>query len=622
MEKPAPDRQRLGEVLVATGLISEPQLEQALAIQQRMHCRLGEALLQSGVLTQDQISWALARHFGLSYVDVRADSLDRTLIRSLRPGLLYQHKVIPLLRIGDQVTLAMADPTDTDAILDVSDTLGCEVESAIANTEAVLAGLDLAFSPEERRVALAQEPSAPDFPKMALHKAPRQRLGEILLDSLLITETQLDAALARQKDTSRRLGEVLIDDGVLTEDQINWALSRHLDIPYIDLTLDTVDASLLASVPRPLLDDRRVVPLMRTGQRLIVAMADPLDHQALSEIASATGCEIVISIALRAAIEAVLRALIRPKPAAIAASIPLPVDLLGGDEAPAMAPATPSAEADARKARPALSPDAVQAFKDSLRQSHLPQDEKIKVYHALLTITNARLAGGAEGERAARQQVFATLTPGGIKLALQLARQVGAREVPVVRDEEFVARHGEAGATHDADRRFIIDRRAYDRTIRSFAQQHTLNPTQIDNAVMAARAHVASGGTKQILLISKGEMELAEALTKIIRIARTRERPTVSPATPPPAPYQGPNRRATEAEVQEAINSVLAESQLDADRRDKVVRAFRLVHQTLGGTLDRAKLKELIRKGIFVGFSREEIALVDQLMRLRGYPIG
>ncbi len=620
MDKLPPDRQHLGEVLLATGLLSEVQLREALAAQRRHHCRLGEALVRLGILTQDQINWALARHFGLSYVDVRADSLDRTLIRSLRPGLLFQHKVIPLVQIGDQITLAMVDPTDTDAVLEVSDALGCEVECALASAEAILAGLDLAFSPEERRLALAQEPSSAHFVKMAQHKVPRQRLGEILVDSLLVTAEQLDAALAKQKGTSYRLGEVLIEDGVLSEDQINWALSRHLDVPYIDITPDMVDPALLGTVPRPLLDERRVVPLMRTGNRLIAAMADPLDHQAINDLATATGCELVISIAPRAAIDAVLRALLRSRP--VAAATPLPAERRVSDTAaPTPGPPQPS-EPETRKLSLALSAEALHAFKDCLRQSRLGQDEKMKVYHALLAITGARQAGGAEGERAARQQAFSALTPGGIKLALQLARQVGTRQVPVVRDEEFAVRRGEAGVAHDADRRFIIDRRAYDRTIQTFAQQHKLNPTQIDNAVMAARAHVASDGAKQILLITQGEKDLAEALTKIIRIARTRERPAVSSPAPPPPPYQGPERRATEAEIQAAIDGSLAASHLDADRRDKVVRAFRLVHRTLAGTLDRAKLKDLIRRGIFVGFSRDEIALVDQLMRLRGYPLS
>jgi len=240
-------RERLGEILVEAGLVTMEQLHTALEAAEHSGARLGETLVALGALTQDQINWALAKHFGLSYVDVHHQTLDRELVRSLRPGLLYQHEVIPLVRIGDTVTLAMADPTDSEAVLEVTDTTGCHVERAIASATAILAALDTIYSPKERRQALADEPAANDFATMAAHPVPRQRLGEILVDSLLITDEQLQAALARQKGTSKRLGETLIDEGILTEDQINWALARHLDVPYIDLRPDMVDPELLST---------------------------------------------------------------------------------------------------------------------------------------------------------------------------------------------------------------------------------------------------------------------------------------------------------------------------------------------------------------------------------------
>jgi hypothetical protein len=298
----------------------------------------------------------------------------------------------------------------------------------------------------------------------------------------------------------------------------------------------------------------------------------------------------------------------------------VPVDMLGMES-----PATPPAagEAEARKPLPALSAEAALAFKETLQHSSISLDEKVKVHHALQRICTARARGGAEAGRAARQQAFASLTPAGMKLALQLGRQLGSREVPVLRDEEFVAKRGYVGTLHEADRRFIVDRREYDRTIQAHVLKHKLDPKQIESAVMAARAYVGSEGRKQILLISKGEKALAEALTRIIRVARTRERASGAPVPPAAAAaYAGPERRTTEAEVQRAIDQALAQSGLDADRRDKVVRAFRLIHRTLGGSYDPAQLKELIRRGIFVGFSRAEIGLVERIMKIRGYPIG
>jgi hypothetical protein len=269
--------QRIGDVLVATGLLSQSKLDETLWLQRVRGCRLGEVIVEEGLLTQDQINWALSKHFGIPYVDVHPSTLDPDLVRSLRPGLLYQHRVIPLVRIGNAVTLAMADPTDTAAIHELGQTLGCEVQCAIANADAILAALEAIFTPEELRLSLREAPSPSQFAKMLGQPTPRRRLGEILLDSLLITEEQLGAALAQQSETRRRLGEILIEDGVCSEDQINWALARHLDVPYIDISPETVEPQLLDLVPYDFLREHQVVPFMRVEREIVVAMADPLD---------------------------------------------------------------------------------------------------------------------------------------------------------------------------------------------------------------------------------------------------------------------------------------------------------------------------------------------------------
>jgi len=605
-------RERLGEVLVKACLLTKEQLRKALEAAEQRGARLGETLIALGALTQDQINWALAKHFGLSYVYVHHETLDRELVRTLRPGLLYQHEVIPLVRIGDTITLAMADPTDSNAVIEVSDTTGCDIERAIASATAILAALDTVFSPKERRQALADEPTANDFPTMAAHPVPRQRLGEILVDSLLITEEQLQAALARQKGVNKRLGQILVDDGTLTEDQINWALARHLDVPYIDLRPDMVDPELLSTFTPDFLRRRGLVPMMRVATQVCVAMIDPLDYEAITEVAAATGCGVIVSVASRASLEAVLRAL--PKGRRQGDAAPLPGD--------AAAPDIGEAE-DARMAEEssyALSPEGAAAFKESIQQSPIPLEDKIRVYEALRAIARARRQGGAEAERQARRKAFATFTPAAVKLGLQLGHQVGMRRVPVLKDEEFQPKLGAVGRFIDGDRRFIVDRRAYERTVREHARRYSLDSIQIENAVMAARAYVAAGGTKQILLISEGEKELAAALTEVIRVAHTRENP------PPDArrqeEYDGPERRTTCPDIQARMDQTLADSRLDEPSRDKVVRAFRVIHQHLRGAFDREKLKALIRAGLFAGFSKSEIALVERILRVHGYKLS
>jgi len=599
--------QRIGDVLVATGLLSQSKLDEALWLQRVRGCRLGEVIVEEGLLTQDQINWALSKHFGIPYVDVHPSTLDPDLARSLRPGLLYQHRVIPLVRIGNAVTLAMADPTDTAAIHEVSQTLGCEVQCAIANADAILAALEAIFTPEELRLSLREAPSPSQFAKMLGQPTPRRRLGEILLDSLLITEEQLGAALAKQSETRRRLGEILIEDGVCSEDQINWALARHLDVPYIDISPEAVEPQLLELVPYDFLREHQVVPFMRVEREIVVAMADPLDEEAVKQIAAAARCKAVVAIAPRRDIERVLSHFARP---ATPGAAPLPADLAGAPHAPEQPPPA---------ARAALSPDAVRAFREALQHCPIPAAEKIRAYYAADRIVKARQRGGPEAARAVRREAFASLSEEGVKLALQLLHQAGSCDVPALRDEEFTARYGRAGVPHDSDRRFVVDRRVYERTILTHARRHKLDPLQIDNAVMAARAHVLSGGEQKILLITEGERELATALTQIIHLAQTRETPRPAPAGA--ASRAEPDRRQTSSELQEALQAAIAGSGLQRESRAKVIRAFRFVRQTLGTTPRPGMLAELFQRGTFAGFSPDEARLLERLLQLSGYSL-
>ncbi len=57
------------------------------------------------------------------------------------------------------------------------------------------------------------------------------RLGEVLIQQKLLSEEQLNQALADQKRTGRKLGRVFVENGFVTEEQISGALARQLEFP-------------------------------------------------------------------------------------------------------------------------------------------------------------------------------------------------------------------------------------------------------------------------------------------------------------------------------------------------------------------------------------------------------
>jgi type IV pilus assembly protein PilB len=125
----------------------------------------------------------------------------------------------------------------------------------------------------------------------------RKRLGELLLESGLLTVDQLDKALAFQKNSGERLGRVLIQLGYITEKGLLAALELKLGFPLIDPTVIVLDRNIVQLVPMSLAERYVVIPIRRSGNRLVVAMADPTNFYAIDDLRMVTQCEIEPALA-------------------------------------------------------------------------------------------------------------------------------------------------------------------------------------------------------------------------------------------------------------------------------------------------------------------------------------
>ncbi|MBO5283768.1 MAG: Flp pilus assembly complex ATPase component TadA [Lachnospiraceae bacterium] len=121
------------------------------------------------------------------------------------------------------------------------------------------------------------------------------RLGDVLVNSKAITNTQLLQALDLQKGSGKKLGEVLVDEGIVTEEQIAMALSTQLGIELVDLTAIAVSQDILDLIPVNVLKKNKVFPIEYAPDSmnvLRVAMADPMDMYAQDDISIITNCKV------------------------------------------------------------------------------------------------------------------------------------------------------------------------------------------------------------------------------------------------------------------------------------------------------------------------------------------
>jgi type IV pilus assembly protein PilB len=161
--------------------------------------------------------------------------------------------------------------------------------------------LEAAPSPEpaptdpKAATAVPAHPMAPRTPDAPARLS--RRLGELLLGAGLISQNQLDEALAEQKSSHQRLGGILVRRGFLTERQMLDVLSQQYGIPTVDLSLVTPDPELLKLVPADVARKYCVLPVERHAKSIHVAVPDPTDLSALDAIGFMTGLNVVPRLA-------------------------------------------------------------------------------------------------------------------------------------------------------------------------------------------------------------------------------------------------------------------------------------------------------------------------------------
>ncbi len=132
-------------------------------------------------------------------------------------------------------------------------------------------------------------------------------LTRILMQAGVVTEQQIESAIARQRETGQRSGELLVQMGSATEEDIGWALARQLNLTFIDPRPETLDHELIHSFPDEMLHRHVALPLVLEDNVLAIAVADPTDHEAIDELTLAAGRPLRLAVATASAIRRVLR---------------------------------------------------------------------------------------------------------------------------------------------------------------------------------------------------------------------------------------------------------------------------------------------------------------------------
>jgi type IV pilus assembly protein PilB len=124
----------------------------------------------------------------------------------------------------------------------------------------------------------------------------KKRLGEILLEAGLLSETQLTQALADHKKNNLKLGQYLVRKGIVSELDIVDQIARQLNVKKFSPAEFPLDMKLAGLIPLETANRYQVIPLKKSGFLLTIAMIDPMDINAMDEVEVVTNLEVEVVI--------------------------------------------------------------------------------------------------------------------------------------------------------------------------------------------------------------------------------------------------------------------------------------------------------------------------------------
>ena len=141
---------RLGEMLVARGLLELEDLERALEIQKERNEKIGKILIDLGFVATRDVLAALSEQLSVPLVSIDGPPLATPETEGLTARFLRQCRCLPLSMRESTLILAMADPLDFETLAAVSGFTGLKVEPALAAEQEILDALDHYYGEAEK----------------------------------------------------------------------------------------------------------------------------------------------------------------------------------------------------------------------------------------------------------------------------------------------------------------------------------------------------------------------------------------------------------------------------------------------------------------------------------------
>jgi type IV pilus assembly protein PilB len=138
-------KDRLTEILINNKLITQAQLEQALALQKEKGGRLSDIIVSLKFIKENELVSTLSEGLGLPLMDLKRFKIDPEVVKIIPINIARHYQIVPLSKMGDTITLATADPLNIFAIDHVSSLTGYKINPIISSSQDISQTIDLVY---------------------------------------------------------------------------------------------------------------------------------------------------------------------------------------------------------------------------------------------------------------------------------------------------------------------------------------------------------------------------------------------------------------------------------------------------------------------------------------------
>jgi len=186
----------IGTILLARGLVSKGQIEQAIAEQRSSGERLDRVLVRLGIVTREQVLNAIGDQFHIPVVDLENVVVEPKVLQSLPAKLVYKQNCVPISKADGTLTVATSDPFELSALDELRLLTGCSINLVLADEDDLHKFIranygvggdtlgEMAGAEGPGAAAIADSPGAADEIEQAQEASVIKLVNEILIEAI------------------------------------------------------------------------------------------------------------------------------------------------------------------------------------------------------------------------------------------------------------------------------------------------------------------------------------------------------------------------------------------------------------------------------------------------------